>query len=328
MSSERPAVAVVGLGLIGGSLALRLSQSGYPVTAYDTDRLTREEATAAGLDCAVSLPGLLKAVPDGGIVVLSVPLPVLVDLLPVTAEHTATSVTVTDTASVKSPVRAAAVAAGLASRFVGAHPMAGTTDSGFGNADPTMLDAARWVVALEQDTDVRRWLQVAALITSIDGTVAPATSVAHDQAVAWISHLPHVLAEALAAGAPSELALGLAAGSFRDATRVALTRPELVAAMLTGNADAVGHSLDVLIAALQEARSGIGNGGVGSLIADGYAVRSDWPRSADRLVPMTIDIAAADAVQQLLVLGAAGGYVVSIERGQLTGLTSPGSQPQ
>lgn len=328
MFSERPAVAVVGLGLIGGSLALRLSRSGYAVTAYDSDRATREEATTAGLDCATSLPSLLKAVPDGGIVVLSVPLPALVDMLPAIAGHTTKSVTVTDTASVKAPVRAAAVTAGLASRFVGAHPMAGTTDSGFANADPILLDAARWVVTLDSDTDVRRWLRVAALVTSIDGTVAPATSAVHDQAVAWISHLPHVLAEAVAAGAPSELALGLAAGSFRDATRVALTRPELVGAMLTGNADAIGHALDVLIATLQEARSGIGNGGVGSLIADGYAVRSDWPRPADRLVPTTIDIAAVDAVPRLLALGAAGGYVVSIERGQLTGLTSPGSQPQ
>ncbi|WP_279582375.1 prephenate dehydrogenase/arogenate dehydrogenase family protein [Fodinicola feengrottensis] len=100
-----------------------------------------------------------------------------------------------------------------AARYVGGHPMSGTEKSGFAAADPALFTGRVWVLCLDERTSVADWLRLADLYTSAGARVVPATAAEHDSAVAAISHLPHVVASAVAAGAADEpLALALAAG--------------------------------------------------------------------------------------------------------------------
>ena len=136
-------------------------------------------------------------------------------------------------------------------RFVGGHPLAGTEDSGWGAADPLLFRDAPWTLTIEHDTDIEAWLRLAALVCDLGAKPVPITAAEQDAAVARVIGLPHVLAEALAltglAGGP--LGLSLAAGSYMSGSRVARTRPELVATWCDGNPQLV-TALDDVIARL------------------------------------------------------------------------------
>jgi prephenate dehydrogenase len=156
--------------------------------------------------------------------------------------------TVTDVGSVKAPVREAVTDAGLGDRYVGAHPMSGTERSGFESSSAELMQGITWAVTCRPGdpgsgvagTDPWRLERVLRLVTGpLGGTAAVLTDKLHDEAVALVSHVPHVLANQLlgvVASAPvRDLALRLAAGSFRDGTRVGLTDPRRTEAMVTEN---------------------------------------------------------------------------------------------
>ncbi|WP_153503902.1 prephenate dehydrogenase [Cumulibacter manganitolerans] len=319
-----PPVAIIGLGLIGGSLALRLRAAGSEVWAHDTSAETLEAAGVHDIRPFPGLEGMLAALPDGSLVVVATPLEDAVALMPVLALLTDDQVTITDVVSVKSAVLEAARAAGLADRYVGAHPMAGTTESGFAAAGADLLREATWVVALEDDTDLDRWVQVCRLALGAGGRVVPTDAEWHDHAAAWISHLPHVLAEVLAANVePRGLAGALAAGSYRDATRVAGTRPELVAAMLNGNRRMLTEVLESFLDQLEQATVAVRDGSVADLVARGYEHRRQWQARRDgsaSTTPVRIPLGDPGARQRLREVGAAGGFIVSHEDGAVTAL--------
>ena len=117
-------------------------------------------------------------------------------------------------------------AAGLLARFVGGHPMTGTAHSGWAAGHGGLFTRAPWVVSVDDHVDPAVWSMVMTLALDCGAVVVPARSDEHDAAAAAISHLPHLLAEALAVTAAEvPLAFALAAGSFRDGTRVAATAP-------------------------------------------------------------------------------------------------------
>jgi prephenate dehydrogenase len=247
-------VAIIGLGLIGGSLLRALATHGHQVTGFDSAEPTRDAARTQAEETARTQAGGAWAVADSvaqaaagaDLVVLAVPLPAIPEVLAELAGHPGL---ITDVTSVKGPVRELL----RGHRFVGGHPMAGKESSGFLAADPHLFAGCSWVLCLEPaETDLADWLTVAGLVTSIGARAVPVTAAEHDETVARISHVPHLLAAALANvlhGHP--LAGTLAAGSFRDGTRVAGTRPELVAAMCGGNAGAVRRVLAEVIADLE-----------------------------------------------------------------------------
>ncbi len=156
--------------------------------------------------------------------------------------------------------------------------MAGTAESGWEAGSADLFRDAVWVVTVDDDTDPELWQQVAALALDCGSVVVPAESREHDAAVARISHLPHLLAEALAisGAAGGDLALGLAAGSFRDGTRVAATAPGLVDAMCEGNATALLETLDETLDVLRAAREQLANGSTGDLTRRGHAARTRY----------------------------------------------------
>jgi prephenate dehydrogenase len=305
-------VAVLGLGLIGGSLARRLAPE-LDVVGYDADPGTRAAADAAGLVTADSVGA---AVAGRDLVVLAVPLPAYEQVLPVLADAGAGAI-VTDVTSVKAPplatARAALAPAGI--RYVGGHPMAGSERSGFDASDGRLFEGAAWVLCLESDTDIAAWLAVATIIAGLGCRVVPARAVAHDAAVARVSGLPHLLALALAtagaAGGP--LALALAAGSFRDGTRVAGARPELFATLCDGNRAALAAATDEVIAALSDARDALRSGGsVAPLVTAGRAARRRWAATGLGGHSSTVDLSATGGQEALLALGAAGGHVTGV----------------
>ncbi len=296
-------VAVIGLGLIGGSLARRLAAA-HDVVVFDEDAGTRNLARAAGLTAADELT---QTVSGAAIVFVAVPMPALSTMVSQVVPALSASAVVTDVGSVKAPLYAAVRAQGMGARFVGGHPMAGTERSGFAASDPCLYDGAAWVLCLEPDTVLPSWLRVAAVLTGIGVRVVPATAAEHDAAVARVSHLPHLLAAALAstAAAAGPLALTLAAGSFRDGTRVAATAPRLTVAMCRANGEAVeaavAETVDLLRASGPDP---------GLLLAAGHQARRAWENR--EIVTTDLATGAVGLADRLLELGRRGGWVERI----------------
>ena len=306
-------VAIAGLGQIGGSLFLRLAAAGAPVTGYDADPVIRDAARGEVAAPAAVADDLAVAVASADLVVIAVPLPAFGAVLGDLAATPYRGL-VTDVTSVKEPVRRLVAARHPAARWVGGHPMAGRETSGFRTADPKLVDGSAWVLTLDEGTRLDDWLTTAGWIVRLGARVVPATSVDHDSAVARISQAPHIVAAALttcaAAGPAGSLALALAAGSFRDGTRVAASRPALTAAMCGGNARALAAELDALSDRIAEAR-GLLDGpdpvaGLESWLGPAHAVRSSWPLSAGEPTTLHADVAG------LLALGRSGGWVTAV----------------
>jgi prephenate dehydrogenase len=278
-----PPVAVVGLGQLGGSLAAALTAAGRRVTGWDVDPAAREAAAARGVTITQEL---------SGIVVLAVPLQAMTTALDgLTIDPDAT---VTDLGSVKRSI-VASLEAAFGGRFVGGHPMCGTERSGHTAVDPGLFTGARWALCLEPGTELPRWLRVAEVALAVGAEVVPVTAAEHDDAVAAISHVPHLLAAALAAAAADAgpLALALSAGSFRDGTRVIGSDPAFVTAMVEGNAVPTAEALARVEAQLDRPWP--------DLVAAGHAVLTR--RTGVRAVRVPLERAA------LLAVGRAGGAV-------------------
>ncbi len=340
-------IAVIGLGLIGGSVLRALAAAGHRVTGYDADPATRAVARTAAAQvpqrAGWHVAGTVADAVDGtALAVVAVPAPAVGAVFDRLAEARYAGL-VTDVTSVKGPVldlaRTRLTAGGRSARFIGGHPMAGTETSGFQASEAALLRGCAWVLCLEppaaappQGAGAVRlsdWLELAALLTTLGARVVPSTAAAHDRAVAVISHVPHLLASALAAVAGDDpLALTLAAGSFRDGTRVAASRPELIAAMCGGNTAAVRDALDTVLAGLGEARSALGGAdpvaGLVPWLTPGYGVRRGWPAPAGA----TVELPAH--VDDLLGVGETGGWVTAVaaDRSAVTvARPDPGAPP-
>ncbi|MFE9327160.1 prephenate dehydrogenase [Nocardia sp. NPDC052278] len=256
---QKAPVCVLGTGLIGGSLLRAAVGAGYDAWGYNRSEAGGQAARADGFDVTGDLLGVLtRAADTDALIVVSVPMPAVDHILAEVATF-APRCSLTDVVSVKAPVAEAVRRHGLAARYVGGHPMAGTSESGWAATDPGLFRAAVWAVGVDEGTHPEPWLRVVRLALACGAVVAPVVADEHDRAVARISHLPHVLAEALAvAGAAGgELALGLAAGSFRDGTRVAATAPDLVRAICEPNATALLDVLEETLTVLGAARDSL-----------------------------------------------------------------------
>ena len=219
----------------------------------------------------------------------------------------------TDVISVKGAVLDEVDAAGLLDRFVGGHPMAGTAHSGWAAGDAGLFVGAPWVLSVDDHVDADVWAQVMHLALDCGAVVVPARSDEHDAAAATISHLPHLLAEALAATAGEvPLAFALAAGSFRDGTRVAATAPDLVRAMCEANAAQLLPALDQALrtAPSTPASTLAAERPVSELVDAGHAARIRYD-SFSRPQIVTIVIGEEDWRDELAAAGRAGGVIRS-----------------
>jgi prephenate dehydrogenase len=164
---------------------------------------------------------------------------------------------------------------------------------------------------------------VAQLVLDIGAHVVPLPAESHDEAVARISHLPHLFAAILATigaqGGP--LAMSLAAGSYRDGTRVAASNPQLVRAMTEGNRDALLPIVDEALGRLGAARGSLAStGGLAATINAGHEGAQALAASLDaERAGVRISLAAPDARDGLIALGERGGRITALSDGIATG---------
>ncbi|MFZ0118812.1 MAG: prephenate dehydrogenase [Pseudonocardiaceae bacterium] len=309
--SERT-LSVIGLGLIGGSLLRAADGAGWKARGMARSAAVVTAAREGGFDVTSSIEDVLA---DDALMVLAVPLPAVVDLLPVVARHSPRC-RLTDVVSVKQPVAAAVARLAPAVRYVGGHPMAGTSASGWAAGSATLFAGAPWVVSSDDGADPEVWAQVAQLALDCGAHVVPAGAADHDSAVARVSHLPHLLAAVLASvGADGgALAMALAAGSFADGTRVAASRPELVRAMCEGNRDALLTAVDDALGRLGAARGSLAStGGLAATIQAGHTARQTFDRHSARGDVHHIDLTAPGTLARLRELAHQGARVVAVD---------------
>jgi prephenate dehydrogenase len=303
---------VLGLGLIGGSVMRAAAAAGREVFGYNRSIEAVQAAAADGYDATAYIDEtLVRAADSKALIVLAVPVPAL----PMMLSHirdSAPQCALTDVTSVKSCVIDEVNSVGLLQRFVGGHPMAGTAQSGWAAGNARMFVGAPWVISVDDHVDPGVWTMVMDLALDCGSVVVPARSDEHDAAAATISHLPHLLAEALATTAGHvPLAFALAAGSFRDGTRVAATAPDLVRAMCEANADELLPVLDRTLDLLNQARDALAAGlPVSELVEAGHAARVRYDNFG-RPEIVTVVIGDENWREELAAAGRAGGVIRS-----------------
>ena len=305
-------VCVLGLGLIGGSVLRAAVAAGRESFGYNRSPEGAGAARDDGFAATTDLGEALRwAAERDALIVLAVPMPAVGALL-AAVHRTAGSCPLTDVISVKGAVLAEVRAAGLLDRYVGGHPMAGTAHSGWHAGNAGLFKDAPWVLSVDEHVDAGIWSMVMHLALDCGSVVVAAKSAEHDAAVASVSHLPHVFAEALAASAGDvPLAFALAAGSFRDGTRVAGTDPDLVRAMCEANADELLPVLDRALLLLRDARESLADRrSLAALVEAGHAARVRFEHF-DRPDVVPIVLGERNWREELAAAGRAGAVIRS-----------------
>jgi prephenate dehydrogenase len=233
-------VAVVGLGLIGGSAALAFGASGF-----DRDASVRARARKRGIAAADTLG---EAVAGAEVVVTGVPTAAVPALLPEIAAL-APGALLTDTASLKAPIVRAAQSLRDGVRFVAGHPMAGSRREGVEAADPELFRGRPWVLAATARSRADDVAALAELVRGIGARPIELPADRHDRLMTWISHLPHAVAVSLtrAAAAETDRELSALAGpGLLDTTRIAGRRRELALELALADPEALARAIDAV----------------------------------------------------------------------------------
>lgn len=258
-------VAILGIGLIGGSIGFAARQrAGAEVCGYDPDAAVRERALQLG---AIDTPAadLASAVRDADVAFAAAP----VGELPATVRDALTAAgrecVVSDVGSTKREIAASA----RDERFVGGHPLAGAETAGVEHARPDLFEGATWYLTPTQDTSGVLYERLHRLLASLGAQPTAIDAELHDRLMAAFSHLPHVLANVLVARAATRVEgasdageqtstageqLSAAGPSFRDATRVAGANTAIWTDIYLSNRDALIEELDGAISNLGEFR--------------------------------------------------------------------------
>jgi prephenate dehydrogenase len=286
--------------------------AGREIFGYNRSIDGVQAARFDGFDATESLDqALSRAADSNALIVLAVPVPAL-PLMLGRIRDSAPHCPLTDVTSVKGCVLDEVRSYGLLERFVGGHPMTGTAHSGWSAGNARLFVGAPWVISVDDNVDADIWTMVMNLALDCGSVVVPARSDEHDAAAATISHLPHLLAEALALTAGEvPLAFALAAGSFRDGTRVAATAPDLVRAMCEANADQLLPVLERILDLLGNARDALtAKSPLTELVEAGHAARTRYD-SFSRPEIVTTVVGAEKWREELAAAGRAGGVIRS-----------------
>ncbi len=255
-------VAIVGVGLIGGSLGMALKSRRLAQRVVGVGRSRERLNTAQALGAIdAGTTRLADAAADADVVVLCTTVGHILDTLPETLALVKPGAVVTDVGSTKAEIVRAAAGAG---HFVGGHPMAGSEQAGVEAATPLLFEEATWAITPTGTTDPAAVSLLARLAQGVGATTLVLPPDAHDAMLAVTSHLPHVLAsalmrQALATQQAHPQTQLLTAGSFADATRVAASSPDIWRDVCLSNRDALlaalqafRGELDVLEAAVED----------------------------------------------------------------------------
>lgn len=261
-------VLIIGTGLLGTSIALRLRRAGVDVGLEDSSPIAAKLAADLGA-------GNAESIGEPSLVVVAVPPDVTADVVGLALDRYPNAV-VTDVASVKGPIERALADHPGADRWVGSHPMAGREKSGAIAADADLFVGRPWVIVGQESTDARALGIVEDLAVDMGASIVRMSADEHDHAVAVVSHVPQVLSSLVASSLVNEepAALGIAGQGLRDVTRIAESDPLLWTSIISANSREIARTLrginarlGSLIATLDtdEPRLNL----VSSLIADG-----------------------------------------------------------
>jgi prephenate dehydrogenase len=264
-------VGIIGLGLMGGSLALALRQVRPALELFgsDPDPATMREAFRRGM-VAEGDPR------DADVVVLAAPISALPELLTGLVGHRGV---VTDLASTKGRVMGWAAAAGI--DLVGGHPMCGRERSGIAAADAGIFQGAPWVLTRDEPA-------VTDLVRAVGADPCFMDAERHDRLVAGVSHAAFLVSAAyvlaLAGGGEWEDMKRVAGPGFRDMSRLAAGNPDFYAAIVSTNRDPILRSLAAVEASLAKLRRHVeaGDARLAELLEEAKLARDIWERGADR----------------------------------------------
>jgi prephenate dehydrogenase len=250
-----PRVAVLGVGLIGGSIGLAARQRlGAEVVGHGRNPETIARAVALGaLDRGAA--SIAEACEGAEIVFCAGPVAALPGQAREALEACGPETVVSDVGSTKGELVAAL---GNDERFVGGHPLAGAETAGVDNARADLFEGARWYLTPTERSSGLLYDRLQRLVSELGARPQAIDPGAHDRLMATISHLPHVVANALAAEAAAELSrdserMPEVGPSFRDTTRVAGSNPAIWADIFASNREAVADSVEAVARRLGDA---------------------------------------------------------------------------
>ncbi len=244
-------VAIVGVGLIGGSLALGLKRAGLTdrVVGVSSEHTIHEARELGVIDDGCGYDEIADAVSEARVVFLCTPIHRIIELLPVVMRSVPSGSIVSDVGSTKVEiVRAAATAARPDAIFIGGHPMAGSEQSGVGAADPFLFQNAMYVLTPTADTPSPLVASFGDGLARLGARVISLAPDVHDRVAAGVSHLPQLIALSLVefVGKRNEeepAHLRMAAGGFRDMTRIASSPFRMWRDILQTNSEEIRHAI-------------------------------------------------------------------------------------
>lgn len=246
-------VAILGPGLIGGSLALALAERGLAekLMIYARSPKALDAIRTAGVDAELTT-NPSEAVRDADVVILCVPIEAMAGLVNEMRDALKPTALVTDVGSVKGSVdRDLAPLLEDRALWIGSHPMAGSEQGGFTAARADLFEGAAVILTPTRHTQQETERRAEDLWKALGARLSIMSPEKHDQMVAAISHIPHLMATALVNHAVNCADLELAGGGFRDTTRVASGSPDLWVEILLANSHAIVQQLDLFTSHLK-----------------------------------------------------------------------------
>jgi prephenate dehydrogenase len=310
-SDHPPRIAVLGVGLIGGSIGLAARHRlGAEVAGWDPDPETSSRAVALGaVDRAEGTAA--EAVAGAEVVFCAAPVTALPDLVATALEIAGPEAVVTDVGSTKHALVAAMADATGSDRFIGGHPLAGAETAGVEGSRQDLFEGARWYLTPTERSQGVLFDRLHGVLAGIGARPMAIDAELHDREMAAISHLPHVLANALVTAAAGSIGSEgdrrpEVGRSFRDATRVAGANPVVWADIFSSNSEAVAAEIDDVVARLEEAAALIRSGDRGRIAAWQDAARED------RRTMLEADLTAAPLVELRIAVENRPGTVAEI----------------
>ena len=256
-----PKVGIVGLGLIGGSIALAARQI-WPaslVIGVDNKDVLETAMRLHAIDVAADDPYVLA---EADLVILAAPVKQNIELLAGLDDNVTQPAVVTDVGSTKRAIVDAARSLPPKFTFIGGHPLGGAAKGGLENARPDLFAGRPWL--LTPSTDSPDAIEkLSAFVTALGAEPRIVDVATHDRLLAFLSHLPQLTASALmnvVGKAVGPQGLGLSGKGLADTTRLATSPPEIWRDIAATNADEIGPALDELIAMLQDLRRDLPKG--------------------------------------------------------------------
>lgn len=277
-SGQRPIfdkIGIIGLGLIGGSIAIAARQL-WPsslVIAVDNKDVLETAMRLHAVDVAADDPIVLA---EADLVILAAPVKQNLELLSVLDENVRQPAVITDTGSTKRAIVEAARSLPARFTFIGGHPLGGAAASGLEHARPDLFQGRPWLFTPTSDQHGGALDKLMAFARAFGAIPHIVDSTAHDRMLAFLSHLPQLTASALmkAVGdAVGRDGLALAGRGLLDTTRLASSPPEIWQDIAATNADEIGVALDTLIDLLTRLRRDLS---AGDAIARIFADAREW----------------------------------------------------